>query len=67
MGVADGRGQLRMNCTSGCLQVSSSELNLKLTLESGQAFLWRPTGDEKWTGPIGSRLIKLYFNLNMLM
>ena len=35
------------------LSVSDEELNLDLTLGSGQAFLWRrDTSTHSWTGPI---------------
>lgn len=33
----------------------SEELDLELTLGSGQAFLWRQTGEGEWTGPIENR------------
>lgn len=37
----------------------AAELDLRLTLASGQAFRWRETGGNEWTGAIGQKLYTL--------
>ncbi|KAL2629948.1 hypothetical protein R1flu_014634 [Riccia fluitans] len=41
------------------LGISPTELNLALTVVTGQTFRWRSTGDSQYTGVVGSHLISL--------
>lgn len=38
---------------------SSTELNLDITLPTGQSFRWRQTGPSQYTGVLGQRLVQL--------
>ena len=40
----------------GIIKTTANELNLSLTLRSGQAFRWRPIGDH-WLGVVGNRFV----------
>lgn len=41
------------------LGASGTELRLKYTLETGQTFRWRRTGDAEYTGVVGNRLVQV--------
>lgn len=41
------------------LNVLTGELSLRLSLNCGQSFTWRSTGDGEWTGVIGREVVGL--------
>lgn len=39
------------------LGAPAAEVQLRFTLPTGQSFRWRPTGEDEYTGVIGSRVV----------